>query len=60
MEDDLQNLKNKQCNLKQIKADFYTILKNSSAQLLPGNLTNTTTKAEQQLPLSEQPLGDLT
>ena len=25
-------------------ADFYAILKNSATQLLPGNLTNTTTK----------------
>ena len=34
----------KQCNLKEMKAEFYTILKNSTAKLLPGNLTNITTK----------------
>jgi hypothetical protein len=28
----------------KIKADYFTILKNSTAQLLPGSLTNTTTK----------------
>ena len=54
MEDDLNihvngrgppKLKKQQCNLKQRKAVFfYAILKNSTAQLLPVNLTNTTTK----------------
>ena len=45
MEHDLQNkTKQKQCNLKQIKDDLYAISKNSTAQLLPDSLTNTTTK----------------
>jgi hypothetical protein len=36
MEDNLNKQKIKKYNLKQIKADFYAILKNSIAQLLPG------------------------
>ena len=53
MEDDIINLnteaefnfsKIKKGNIKKIKADLYAILKNSTSQLHPGNLTNTTTK----------------
>ena len=43
MEDDLPPKKMQpKTNLQ--KADFFAILKNSTAQLFPGNLTNTKTK----------------
>jgi hypothetical protein len=43
MEEDLQ-IKNKQCNLKQINKVLFAVLKNSTAQLLQATKTNTTTK----------------
>ena len=43
MEEDLQ-IKNKQCNLKQINKVLFAVLKNSTAQLLQATEPNTTTK----------------
>ena len=62
MEDDLNilvigrqppQLKRKlECNHKQINADLYSILTNSTSQLLPGNKTNTAKNILAQLKIN--------